>query len=196
MAQVDSVTTTLPCNAPLAFSVVINGIDYPLDSQQILRPGGGNSTCITPILETRNTVLASQRTSIPSITLGNVMLRSLYFAYRFPTDDCPGFIGIARPSRRPNLAQQKSTTPASQLDPALRSKCLAFVHPGAPVANASLTTTAPPSGLVNSKTDMASYAVFGGSGGEQMLLNANDLGEQRPQSSDSDPDKTLFGLIG
>jgi hypothetical protein len=200
MTQQDSVTTTLPCNAPLAFSVVINGIDYPLDSQQILRPGGGpNDTCIMPILETSGPVPLSQRNSVPSITLGNAMLRSLYFAYRFPTDDCPGFIGLARPSRRPHLPQQTSTAPTTQIDQTLRSKCLAFVQPGSPVSNASLTATAPPSGLANAKIDMETYTVFGGSGGQQMLLNAKELEWQKPRSSVSDngnSDKTFFGLVG
>ncbi|KAG1752304.1 aspartic peptidase domain-containing protein [Suillus paluster] len=117
------------CNSTVppyvALTATINGVDYPMDSlNNLLRPLATNiapaGCCpIAPM---------NRSTTLPNLNFGLPFLRSIYLAYRFPTDGCPGFYGFAFPSGPVNrTAAQLSQTPTST--PTNSAQCLALIPP-------------------------------------------------------------------
>ncbi|KAG8948708.1 hypothetical protein FRC03_000586 [Tulasnella sp. 419] len=106
----------------LPFSVDINGVNYPVDSKDLIRPKSGLSTNITCRTAFQNS------TSAEPLTLGLSFLRSVYLAYRFPTEDCPyAHYGFAYPKganrTSATISQKPRTTPKHA------SQCLQLVTP-------------------------------------------------------------------
>lgn len=90
----------------------------------------------------------------------------LHSAYRFPTDDCPGYYGFAFPSGANRTQAQLSQKPTST--PASSSQCLSLNKP-------TSTPTSPeyPANIAISK-DI--YDVYGRPGSKQVPLKGiNDL---------------------
>jgi len=110
----------------VALTATINGVDYPIDSTgNLLR-----STSPLTVWGTCTVGLNTWDSSEPHIALGLPFLRSIYLAYRFPTDSCPGFYGFAFPSGDINrTASQIAQVPSST--PARSAECLAFTTPTA-----------------------------------------------------------------
>lgn len=117
------------CNSTVqpyvALTATINGVDYPMDSlNNLLRPLASNiapaGCCpIAPM---------NRSATVPNLNFGLPFLRSIYLAYRFPTDGCPGFYGFAFPSGHVNrTAAQISQTPTST--PTNSAQCLALTSP-------------------------------------------------------------------
>ncbi|KAG6370766.1 acid protease [Boletus reticuloceps] len=117
------------CNSSepyVALTATINGVDYPIDST------GNLVRSISSITKwgTCSVGLSAWDSSQPHINLGLPFLRSVYLAYRFPTDSCPGFYGFAFPSGNVNrTSSQIAQTPAST--PTQSSQCLVFSSPTA-----------------------------------------------------------------
>lgn len=124
-----------PCNATqeeipyVHLTVTINGVDYPIDSlNNLLR-----APSMMSALGVCNVGISNTTTSVPGedvptdFSLGLPFFRSVYIAYRFPTDDCPGFYGFAFPSglnRTSSIVAQKPTS-----TPDLASQCLSLTAP-------------------------------------------------------------------
>ncbi|KAF9233529.1 aspartic peptidase domain-containing protein [Melanogaster broomeanus] len=85
-----------PTQSPyVAFAASINGVDYQIDSTgNLLRPQSGISSLGYCPVGIRN----RSDTLTPDVVFGLPFLRSVYVAYRFPTDTCPGYYGFAFPS--------------------------------------------------------------------------------------------------
>ncbi|KAK0469109.1 aspartic peptidase domain-containing protein [Desarmillaria tabescens] len=134
-------------------TVTINGVDYQVDSQDNMlhkttmaaAPGFCNVALKNTTADTK-----------PDVVLGQPFLRSVYLAYRFPTDDCPGYYGFTFPSGANRTQEQINQVPTST--PTLSSQCLALTAP---------TSTPTPSTMsksVKSLLQTGSYEVFGNSG--------------------------------
>ncbi|KAH7885582.1 hypothetical protein F5I97DRAFT_1937717 [Phlebopus sp. FC_14] len=120
-----------PCNGNsipyVALTATINGVDYPIDSEgnllRTLSPMAPQGYCSVGI---------TNKTSSPPymLNLGLPFLRSVYLAFRFPSDNCPGYYGFAFPSGPINrTASQISQMPTST--PTNSAQCLAFSTPTA-----------------------------------------------------------------
>ncbi|KAG6370753.1 hypothetical protein JVT61DRAFT_10955 [Boletus reticuloceps] len=74
----------------VALTATINGVDYPIDSTgnllRTLSPFTTWGTCSVGLSDWDSTE--------PNINLGLPFLRSVYLAYRFPTDSCPGLLRL------------------------------------------------------------------------------------------------------
>ncbi|KAF8550572.1 acid protease [Imleria badia] len=128
--QPDSGVLAYVCNSSeytyVALTATINGVDYPMDST------GNLLRSTSPLTEwgTCSVGLEEWNASAPVINLGLPFLRSVYLAYRFPTDSCPGFYGFAFPSGNINrTSSQIAQTPSST--PTQSSQCLVFASPTA-----------------------------------------------------------------
>jgi hypothetical protein len=88
-------------------------------------------------------------------------LRSVYIAYRFPTDDCPGYYGFAFSSG--SNRTQSQTSQAPKAIPTGNTQYLSFAAAtSAPVANFMLAQEAP--------TSKNMYGVYGRQGANPMPL--------------------------
>jgi len=122
---------TYVCNSSeytpwVALTATINGVDYPIDST------GNLLRTTSPLTQwgTCSVGVAEWDATEPHLNLGLPFLRSVYLAYRFPTDSCPGFYGFAFPSGNVNrTASQIAQTPTST--PTQSSQCLVFSKPTA-----------------------------------------------------------------
>ncbi|TCD68235.1 hypothetical protein EIP91_011304 [Steccherinum ochraceum] len=166
--ELDTGAIGVPCNdsddtwgpgvhvppAYLDFNVQINGVKYMVDSQEIVRnltynpapPGFCHIGLITNAVQGK-----------PDVWLGLPFLRSVYFAYRFPTGDCPGYYGFAFPKGANRTQEQIAQKPTST--PALASHCLNFVAP-----------TSTPTVMRPVDDDGPKYTVYGNSDGLQVPL--------------------------
>jgi len=160
----NSSSHTLPPQSPyVALTATINGVDYPIDSTgNLLRPQSPASSlgfCPVGITNRSDTLQ-------PSVVLGLPFLRSVYVAYRFPTDGCPGYYGFAFPSGANRTHEQISQTPKAT--PTKSAQCLALATPtSTPTANVVLAQEA----LAGKST----YEVYGGQGGQIRLVGVDDL---------------------
>jgi len=148
----------------VALTTVINGVDYQIDSkdnllhpQSIFSFSGGCNVGI------QNATLDGHE---PGIVLGLAFLRSVYVAYRFPTDSCPGFYGFAFPAganrTQAQIAQKPTSTPSSS------SQCLSLT---APTSTPTLSA-----GWANQALSSGTYEVYGRPGEAQVqLLGVDDL---------------------
>ncbi|KAG0695811.1 acid protease [Suillus ampliporus] len=117
-----------PCNVTtpyVALSATINGVDYQIDSAgNLLRPyttfSPAEGYCSVGIVNKLDTLP-------PSVSLGLPFLRSIYLAYRFPTDGCPGHYGFAFPAGANRTGSQISQTPTST--PTKSAQCLVLTSP-------------------------------------------------------------------
>ncbi|KAG1740332.1 aspartic peptidase domain-containing protein, partial [Suillus lakei] len=159
-----------PCNVTtpyVALSATINGIDYQIESTgSLLRPYTGfvpgEGYCSVGIVNKSDTLL-------PPVSLGLPFLRSVYLAYRFPTDGCPGYYGFAFPAGANRTGSQISQTPTST--PTKSSQCLVFTTP---------TSTPSPSAEVTAQQKLLSsdkYSVYGGTDEAVYLVGVDDLSQ-------------------
>jgi hypothetical protein len=88
----------------------------------------------------------------PGIVLGMPFLRSVYVAYRFPTDDCPGYYGFAFPTSLNRTSSQIAQKPRST--PPLASSCLNLITP------TSTPTPFPTALQAQKKLSPESYGVY------------------------------------
>lgn len=160
-----------PCNVTtpyVALSATINGVDYQIESTgSLLRPytsfSPAEGYCSVGIVNKSDTLLP------PSVTLGLPFLRSVYLAYRFPTDSCPGYYGFAFPAGANRTSSQISQTPTST--PTKSAQCLVFTTP---------TSTPSPSTEVTAQQKLLSsdkYNVYGGEDEAVYLLGVDDLSQ-------------------
>ncbi|KAG8938527.1 hypothetical protein FRC03_007133, partial [Tulasnella sp. 419] len=107
----------------LPFSVDINGVNYPVDSKDLVRPQSLGSTNVTCRTAFKNTTADED-----PLLLGLSFLRSVYLAYRFPTEDCPyGHFGFAYPKGANRTSATISQKPRTA--PEHASQCLQLVKP-------------------------------------------------------------------
>ncbi|CAE6423419.1 unnamed protein product [Rhizoctonia solani] len=128
------------------FSVEINGIDYPVNPTDMIRPPSGFSAsgfCNVGVV----------KSSLPDFTLGITFLRSVYLAYRFPTGSCPGYFGFAAPKGgpTPTSTRKPRTTPTDA------ATCLSFVTP----SSTPTPTIAVSQELERSGASEETYPVYG-----------------------------------
>ncbi|KDN50766.1 hypothetical protein RSAG8_01264, partial [Rhizoctonia solani AG-8 WAC10335] len=100
------------------FSVEINGVDYPVNQTDLIRPPSimaASGYCNVGVMKSPAT----------DYTLGVTFLRSVYLAYRFPTGNCPGYYGFAVPKGGPTPASTRKprTTPTDA------ATCLSLITP-------------------------------------------------------------------
>ncbi|KAF9236445.1 aspartic peptidase domain-containing protein [Melanogaster broomeanus] len=158
-------SASIPPQSPyVALSASINGVDYQIDSgNNLLRPPSGMSSIGYCPVGIRN----RSDTLIPNVVFGLPFLRSVYVAYRFPTDTCPGYYGFAFPSGSNRTQSQISQTPTST--PTNSAQCLSLIAPtSTPTANVVLAQ----------KPTMSkeTYGIYGRPGVEQVsLLGADDM---------------------
>ncbi|KAF8680317.1 Eukaryotic aspartyl protease [Rhizoctonia solani] len=102
---------------PIEFSVVINGVEYPVNQPDMVRlpASAQDNICGVGVMKATDS----------KYTLGLTFLRSVYLAYRFPTGTCPGYWGFAAPKDGPTRtsAQKPRTTPKDA------ATCLSFTKP-------------------------------------------------------------------
>jgi len=146
----------------IPLTITINGVDYMVDSRDnLIYNSSDDSTptqalCDVPLVNTTSL-------NPPEIALGMPFLRSVYLAYRFPTDSCPGFYGFAFPKGLNRTRAQISQTPTTT--PTLSSQCLNLVKP---------TSTPTPVPITVPPRGSGTYAVLGGA--QQVpLVGANEL---------------------
>lgn len=170
---VNSVTSSgdlaYPCNVTtpyVALSATINGVDYQIESTgSLLRPHTDASPegyCSVGIVNKSDTLL-------PSVSLGLPFLRSVYLAYRFPTDGCPGHYGFAFPAGANRTSSQISQIPAST--PTKSTQCLQFTTP---------TSTPSPYIEVTAQQKLLSsdkYNVYGETNDAVYLVGVDDLSQ-------------------
>ncbi|KAH7903414.1 hypothetical protein BJ138DRAFT_1020683, partial [Hygrophoropsis aurantiaca] len=135
--EVDPHTSTMSyqCNETTPYVpliATINGVDYQIDSKDnLLRP----LAPIAPVIGYCNVGIYNRSdTAPPDVAFGLPFLRSVYVAYRFPTDNCPGYYGFAFPSganrTQAQISQKPNTTPTNA------AQCLSFTAPtSTPSAN-------------------------------------------------------------
>ncbi|KAF9236447.1 aspartic peptidase domain-containing protein [Melanogaster broomeanus] len=147
----------------VALSASINGVDYQIDSDNnLLRTGGYATPGNCPVgINNRSDTLT------PNMVFGLPFLRSVYVAYRFPTDTCPGYYGFAFPSGSNRTQSQISQTPTST--PTNSAQCLSLIAPtSTPTANVVLVQEA----MMSKET----YSVYGRSGvGQVSLLGVDEM---------------------
>ncbi|KAK0220960.1 aspartic peptidase domain-containing protein [Armillaria nabsnona] len=146
-------------------TVTINGVDYQVDSQDNML----HKTTMAAAHGFCNVALTNTTADTkPDVVLGQPFLRSVYLAYRFPTDNCPGYYGFAFPSGANRTQDQINQMPSST--PTLSSQCLALTAP------TSTPTASTVSKSVKSLLQTGSYEVFGNNGeGQVALTGADDL---------------------
>ncbi|KAK0451786.1 aspartic peptidase domain-containing protein [Armillaria borealis] len=146
-------------------TVTINGVDYQVDSQDNML----HKTTMAAAHGFCNVALTNTTADAkPDVVLGQPFLRSVYLAYRFPTDNCPGYYGFAFPSGANRTQDQINQVPTST--PTLSSQCLALTTP------ISTPTASTMSKSVKSLLQTGSYEVFGNNGeGQVALTGADDL---------------------
>ncbi|KAF8606414.1 hypothetical protein BDV93DRAFT_542676 [Ceratobasidium sp. AG-I] len=144
------------------FSVGINGVDYPIEQGDMVRTYdyyAEEGFC--------NVGVSKSLSDIP--TLGLTFLRSVYFAYRFPTGSCPGYWGFAIPKGGATPTQKPKTIPSDA------AQCLSFTTP---------TSTPSPSIVASSNLDKGAivdasaekFRVYGRPAEEPVvLMGTNDL---------------------
>jgi hypothetical protein len=156
------------------FAVSINGVDYPMDSENnMLRPGSMMSATGTCNVAIRNTTSEKDTDAKPSdFGLGLPFMRSVYVAYRFPTENCPGYYGFAFPSGLNRTRTQIEQKPTSTPD--MASQCLSLTKP---------TSTPTPKinrlGQASNYHDTqakGAYRVYGSDDDQVALLDAEFLG--------------------
>ncbi|KAG6375191.1 aspartic peptidase domain-containing protein [Boletus reticuloceps] len=153
-----------PQSPYVALTATINGVDYPIDSTgNLLRPQSGASSAGFCPVGIRN----RSDTAQPNVVFGLPFLRSVYIAYRFPTDDCPGYYGFAFPAGSNRTQSQISQTPTAT--PTNSARCLSLAAPtSTPTANVVLAQEA--------LTSKDAYTVYGEQGTAQVpLTGVNDL---------------------
>ncbi|KAF9236443.1 acid protease [Melanogaster broomeanus] len=126
-------SSAAPPQSPyVALSASINGVDYQIDSvNNLLRPPAEALGYCPVGIKNRSD------TSTPNVVFGLPFLRSVYVAYRFPTDTCPGYYGFAFPSGSNRTQSQISQTPTST--PTNSAQCLSLTAPtSTPTANVVL----------------------------------------------------------
>ncbi|CAE6529852.1 unnamed protein product [Rhizoctonia solani] len=146
----DNTTFGVRCNGTevpsVEFSVEINGVDYPVNQTDLIRPHSGRAAagyCNVGVIKSVAT----------EYTLGLTFLRSVYLAYRFPTGNCPGYYGFAVPKGgpTPTSTQKPRSTPTDA------ATCLSFVTPSStPTPTIAISKELQPSG-----TSEETYAVYG-----------------------------------
>ncbi|KAJ3481632.1 hypothetical protein NLI96_g7535 [Meripilus lineatus] len=140
-------------------SVAINGVSYEIESRDLLQGPPNHSQQIVGI---GFNTLAPQE---PQTILGLPFLRSVYLAYRFPTDSCPGYFGFAFPRGANRTQEQIAQKPQST--PALSSQCLSFAAP---------TSTPSPLGApLPVGVDGKQYSVYGNDSLQVQLIGADQL---------------------
>ncbi|CAE6394641.1 unnamed protein product [Rhizoctonia solani] len=139
----NNVTFGVRCNGTEApsveFSVVINGVDYPVNQTDLIRP---TSMMAAP----GYCNIGVMKSSTTEYTLGVTFLRSVYLAYRFPTGNCPGYYGFAvsKGGPTPTSKQKPKTTPTDA------ATCLSFATPSStPSPTISVLKELQPSGASN-----------------------------------------------
>jgi hypothetical protein len=151
-----------PIPPSIGLAVSINGIDYPINLSELLLPQdiGYSKECQVTI---------GNDTLPGTVWLGQPFLRSVYLAYRFPTNDgCPGFYGFAFASDSNRTESQISQKPSTV--PALASKCLSNL-----VTPTSSPLTAP-SPTPRKGRGSGSYGVYRRPGdGQVPLVGAEQL---------------------
>ncbi|KIJ59437.1 hypothetical protein HYDPIDRAFT_184012 [Hydnomerulius pinastri MD-312] len=157
---------TSPTKPYVALSASINGVDYQIDSaDNLLRPQFGFSITGYCPVGIRNRT----DTTTPDVVFGQPFLRSVYIAYRFPTDDCPGYYGFAFPTGSNRTESQVSQTPTST--PANSAQCLSLTTPTStptPFANVVLAQDA--------RASKERFGVYGRPGaGEVTLLGVDEI---------------------
>ncbi|KAF9233537.1 aspartic peptidase domain-containing protein [Melanogaster broomeanus] len=180
-------SSSAPPQSPyVALSASINGVDYQIDSaNNLLRPPVGTLGYCPVGIRNRSDTLT------PDVVFGLPFLRSVYVyvvssfsfafapftallsfetifcAYRFPTDTCPGYYGFAFPSGSNRTQSQISQTPTST--PTNSAQCLSLTAPtSTPTANVVLAQE-----LIASKE---TYGVYGWPEAEQVsLLGVDDM---------------------
>ncbi|KAF9055164.1 acid protease [Hymenopellis radicata] len=148
------------CGSYVPLTVTINGVDYQVESSDMLHPISLMSATGICNVALKNTTADVK----PDVVLGQPFLRSVYIAYRFPTDDCPGFYGFAFPSGANRTQAQISQQPAST--PSLASQCLSLTKP---------TSTPTPKAQIQTSVKVGSYEVWGQSDEKVQLLDAGSL---------------------
>jgi hypothetical protein len=151
------------------FTVTINGVDYPIESDRsMLRFSSSTSGMCT--------VAISNTTRPSAFSLGLPFMRSVYVAYRFPTEDCPGYYGFAFPSGSNRTRTQINQKPTSTPDKA--SQCLSLTKPAS-------TPKAKISSQGKGSNDLkGSYYVYGSATNDQVaLLDAESLAAAKWNSS-------------
>ncbi|KAF9236440.1 aspartic peptidase domain-containing protein [Melanogaster broomeanus] len=158
-----SAAPSAPPQSPyVALSASINGVDYQIDSaNNLLRPPVLTSGHCPVGINNRSDTLT------PNVVFGLPFLRSVYVAYRFPTDTCPGYYGFAFPSGSNRTQSQISQTPTST--PTNSAQCLSLSAPtSTPTANVVLAQE-----LIASKE---TYGVYERPWAEQVsLLGVDDM---------------------
>ncbi|KAG9309849.1 aspartic peptidase domain-containing protein [Chiua virens] len=151
-------SSSIPPNSPyVALTATINGVDYQIDSTgNLLRPEtaiGSTGSCPVGIKNRTDTAQ-------PGVLLGLPFLRSVYVAYRFPTDNCPGYYGFAFPSGSNRTQVQISQTPAAT--PTNSAQCLSLATP----------TSTPTASVVTAQEAFSKkiYTVYGKQGADQVSL--------------------------
>ncbi|CUA75878.1 putative protein YuaQ [Escherichia coli K-12] [Rhizoctonia solani] len=136
----DSTRFAVRCNGTeppsVEFSIEINGVDYPMNQTDLIRPTG-------PMAAPGYCNLGVMKSSAADYTLGVTFLRSVYLAYRFPTGSCPGYYGFAVPKGgpTPTSKQKPRTTPTDA------ATCLSFVTPSStPTPTIAVSKELQPSG--------------------------------------------------
>ncbi|KAF8606447.1 acid protease [Ceratobasidium sp. AG-I] len=156
----------VPCSKDqvptVPFSVGINGVDYPVNQADLVRPNDlfvAEGYCNVGVWET----------SFDVHILGMTFLRSVYLAYRFPTGSCPGYWGFATPKGGATPTQKPKATPSDA------AKCLTFVAP----TSTPSPSIAASSGLDNGAiagTSTKKFRVYGRPVDETVVLRGvNDL---------------------
>ncbi|KAL4244383.1 peptidase A1 family protein [Abortiporus biennis] len=126
------------------FSVSINGVTYMIDSaNNLVRP----NTIFAPKGACNVGITSNSVPGKPDTVLGLPFLRSVYLAFRFPTDNCPGYYGFAFPSGANRTQAQLDQKPTST--PTASAQCLVLTAP----------TSTPTATLAVSS--QKTYAVYG-----------------------------------
>ncbi|TFK67964.1 acid protease [Pluteus cervinus] len=156
-------TATQILSMPDVFlTVTINGVDYPMyDMIRLPSVFAANGFCNVALM---NTTAADD----VDVVLGLPFLRSVYLAYRFPTDNCPGYYGFAFPSGANRTQDQINQKPTST--PSSSSQCLALSQP---TSTPSVSSLSPDSN--KNKKGTGAFEVYGGDGEQVPLLDAEDL---------------------
>ncbi|KAG2125403.1 aspartic peptidase domain-containing protein [Suillus clintonianus] len=150
---------SLLCNETYPYvplTVSINGVDYQVDSNNNLLYSQETETGLCTLgMANRSDTLP------PNFILGQPFLRSVYVAYRFPTDNCPGYYGFAFATGANRTQAQISQTPTST--PTNSAQCLSFASP----------TSTPSATIVTAQQKLLSsekYSVYGRPNASQMSL--------------------------
>ncbi|KAF8593446.1 acid protease [Ceratobasidium sp. AG-I] len=144
----------------VSFSVSINGVDYPVDQSDLVRPWGRFAAW-------GNCNVGVVKSSLDTHTLGMTFLRSVYLAYRFPTGSCPGYWGFAIPKGGATPTQRPKTTPSDA------AQCLSFATPtSTPSPNVAASSNIYDSSLFGASTKK--FRVYGRPIDETVVLRGID----------------------